>query len=1081
MNMRYLIGLIFTIVSISVFGQGGSNCSAAVSSPVSLPFSATNQTTCGMGNVYTSGNSTVCGNGVYLDGEDIVYAFTPTTSGLININVTSSATWVGLFLYQGCPSGGTCLDNATSSSGNQTLSNVNVTAGVTYYVVVDKWLSPTCITSFNINISAPTPAPTPTVQDCLGAIAVCQNVYSEANAYSGTGNILNEINSGISCLGSGEKNDVWYTFTTQTAGNVCFTIDPNVNSDDYDWAVYNLTNNPCSDIATNSGIEVSCNYSGTSGNTGPNGQSGSQNEPCIPVQAGETYVVNVSQFSVSTNGYTIDFGASTATIFDNVPPELQSLNSTIICGMSTMSFNFTENITCSTLSDNNLTLSGPGGPYTLSSVSGANCATGATQDKYFTISISPAITEPGTYSFCLDNSDNTVTDLCGNLAVDGCINFDVIYPTADAVVNDTLTCSSPLITLDGSGSSLGTYNWVSIGGNIVSGQTSTMPQVNQTGYYFIEVNSNDCISRDTVEVFQDSSLPIVTAGQDTSLTCVVDTVQLNGSVTGGPDVVYYWSGPGIVSGDSTLNPIVYVSGTYVLTATDTVTGCELSSSINVVEDMNLPFVDAGSDVNIDCVNSSVQLNGTGSVAGSEYIYQWFDAVGNMVDDSVITSVSIPGTYTLQIFNSNNNCSAEDDIMVGVDTIRPIASAGADTSLNCATILTGVPLDGSGSFPGADYLWTTADGNIVSGTNSNVALVNASGTYTITVTNPSNGCQNTDDVLVVVDTIKPTAHAGIDMQIDCNNPSVILDGTQSSTGTNIIYAWTGGVVTNGGTTTTPTVASGATYTLTVTNTSNECTATDQAFVSSDFNVPGANAGGGSLICTGDQFTLSGSTNSGNVYYWTTTDGNIVSGDSTLTPVIDAGGTYTLTAINTANGCQSTSNVVVTEETATAVIVANPLSGPSPLTVDFMNSGVADSSYWDFGNGNVLGDTSSLSTASVIYDDQGNYIVTLTSFNGVCQATTQVTVQVFGISSLIVPNVFTPNKDGENDYFEFIYQYITELNCVIFNRWGRKVAELNSPDAKWNGDGASAGTYYYVLTAKGEDDVDYELKGTITLLK
>jgi len=59
----------------------------------------------------------------------------------------------------------------------------------------------------------------PTVQDCWGAIPVCQNVYSQANSYSGEGNYPNEIPTTGGCPGncllSGEKNDVWYVFTVQ--------------------------------------------------------------------------------------------------------------------------------------------------------------------------------------------------------------------------------------------------------------------------------------------------------------------------------------------------------------------------------------------------------------------------------------------------------------------------------------------------------------------------------------------------------------------------------------------------------------------------------------------------------------------------------------------------------------------------------------------------------------------------------------------------------------------------------------------------------------------------------------------------
>ena len=50
----------------------------------------------------------------------------------------------------------------------------------------------------------------PNDQDCLGAIAVCQAIYYTEISYSGTGNYLNEINSGPSCMDSGELNDVWY-------------------------------------------------------------------------------------------------------------------------------------------------------------------------------------------------------------------------------------------------------------------------------------------------------------------------------------------------------------------------------------------------------------------------------------------------------------------------------------------------------------------------------------------------------------------------------------------------------------------------------------------------------------------------------------------------------------------------------------------------------------------------------------------------------------------------------------------------------------------------------------------------------
>lgn len=72
---------------------------------------------------------------------------------------------------------------------------------------------------------------------------------------------------------------------------------------------------------------------------------------------------------------------------------------------------------------------------------------------------------------------------------------------------------------------------------------------------------------------------------------------------------------------------------------------------------------------------------------------------------------------------------------------------------------------------------------------------------------------------------------------------------------------------------------------------------------------------------------------------------------------------------------------------------------------------------------------------------------------------------------IPNIFTPNSDNENDFFQLInVQNISELDLVILNRWGNVVFESSDIDFKWNGsvlnNGAecSDGTYFYKITAK-----------------
>ena len=150
----------------------GCNLGSGVTNLASLPYTGTALTNCGGGNDQTAANTLACGSTFYLGGEDNMYVFTPTVSGFSTINVTATAivtpataasTYVGLMLYQGCPLSnstavGTCVTSSNSSSGTQTLSNVSLVAGQTYYLLVDSYPTPNCHPSFTLTIPAPAPA-----------------------------------------------------------------------------------------------------------------------------------------------------------------------------------------------------------------------------------------------------------------------------------------------------------------------------------------------------------------------------------------------------------------------------------------------------------------------------------------------------------------------------------------------------------------------------------------------------------------------------------------------------------------------------------------------------------------------------------------------------------------------------------------------------------------------------------------------------------------------------------------------------------------------------------------------------------
>jgi len=410
---------------------------------------------------------------------------------------------------------------------------------------------------------------TPNNQDCLGAIPVCQYTYTQSNSYTGTGNYTSEINTtGCpgSCLLSGEKNDVWYIFTVQTSGNLNFNITPNSSSDDYDWAVYNLTNANCSDIYSNSSLQVSCNYSATAGTTGANGGSSlncadasdGNDNAVIPVSAGQTYVLNISNFSSTQYGYTLDFTPSTASIFDNIPPVFQSVNMPIGCGATQITFNFSENVMCSSATVGDFQILGPGGPYNVTAISSAGCTTGADMDNTYTITVSPSITTSGFYQICLTNTAGSVEDACGNLAAPACFNFAVSGVSTTMTTVDAMCGPNGSATVTGSGGS-GTYSYTWSTSPVQTTQTATGLAA---GTYYVTVSDGSCSAIDTATIIDNGGPTLTTSG--TTDYCNQGLGSATVVATGGTGTyTYSWS-----NGGNTATITGLVSGNYSVTVSD---------------------------------------------------------------------------------------------------------------------------------------------------------------------------------------------------------------------------------------------------------------------------------------------------------------------------------------------------------------------------------------------------------------------------------------------------------------------------------------------------------------------------------
>lgn len=171
-------------------------------------FSQSGLTTCGSGDDFSS--SDACGSS-YMGGEDYVIEYTPNTSECVEIALTNTDSWTGVFITDECPNSGTanCVGEATSSGGNPTLSGVNLTAGQTYYITISTFPSPDC-TPFDIDVTACPPPPSN--DECSGATVVSVNTDGTCTVTE-PGTVQNATNSSQTndCSGTA-NNDVWFSF-----------------------------------------------------------------------------------------------------------------------------------------------------------------------------------------------------------------------------------------------------------------------------------------------------------------------------------------------------------------------------------------------------------------------------------------------------------------------------------------------------------------------------------------------------------------------------------------------------------------------------------------------------------------------------------------------------------------------------------------------------------------------------------------------------------------------------------------------------------------------------------------------------
>jgi gliding motility-associated-like protein len=637
-------------------------------------------------------------------------------------------------------------------------------------------------------------------------------------------------------------------------------------------------------------------------------------------------------------------------------------------------------------------------------------------------------------------------------------------PTVTVSASQSTICSGITTTLSATGAT--SYSWAPGG---TSGSTYTVsPNTNTT--YTVYGNTNGCVDSQMVSITVNPT-PIITAMSSPTVICSGqnDTLTASGATS------YTWM-PGSISGQTvTVTP----NATTVYTVTGDNGSCQSTQTVTV-NVTPTPTVIAIAPSPTVCSGQQIPI-----IAGGATTYTWSANAGSATTQTVVVSpVNNPTTYT--VTGANGNCLGTATVSISIVT-QPTLSISSTSTAVCSGMTDTLMAVFSPTVSAINWL----PGGM--GTNTVVVTPGSTTIYTATATN--GGCSDMRTIQVTVNptpTLSPVASqtvcagqpvAGITFAASAG---ATVGWTNNNTGVGIAANGTGNILGYPA----PNVSSTQTATITAVpaDMTTSCIGNPETFTVVINPSPTVNTGAtDSALCgtaTGGVHGISASGGTAPLtYQWTTSGVNVPNATSpNLTGVLM--GTYSL-QVTDSKGCKAGSGPYTVGGTpaVVAAFTASQYTGTAPLTIHYTDQSTGAANYnWTFGNNS----TSTAQNPSTTYSSGGTYVVILTASNGTCSDTAMRIIIVEQPISLVVPNIFSPNGDGINEEFGIISSGITQLNCEIFNRWGQKVKTLTSPTDVWdgklnNGNSASDGTYYYVLTASSYDGKNHEAKGTITLVR
>lgn len=514
----------------------------------------------------------------------------------------------------------------------------------------------------------------------------------------------------------------------------------------------------------------------------------------------------------------------------------------------------------------------------------------------------------------------------------GCLDVDTIlvkpspdYPSIKGSKDIDISCKidKPVLTTMLENTPQFRAKWSSSnGGRFETGKDTILNAVvTAAGTYILTVTNtaSSCVSTDTVVVKENKNTPTVDVSTGGTITCQTPSLSLTATAGGSQNLRLLWTKDGQDFAKDSTKLRITAGGTYRLQALDTLSGCSAIDSAVVQQNGELPQVSIANLPKISCKTPNATLTATVTPANGTYKYEWTTTNGNIVSGgaTVSSSVNRAGSYSVKVTNTATGCIGEGLAQIQADTSAPVAQAGADQALSCKSDT--LTLNGTGSTTGTKftYAWTAKGGGAApSPANALQAKITQPGVYVLTVRDTSNGCFRADSLVVTSDKAAPTASIAQAPAITCKTTAVQVTAT-GSTGAQFQITWKGPdgqTVTPGANPLQISATKAGTYELTILNTQNSCSTKATTTITDNGQKPVVQAVTPvPIACAGVKVSLNGAgsaTGAGITYKWTVGTGNgTITPDNTLTPQVNAPGTYKLVVTNSENGCTAESTVTV----------------------------------------------------------------------------------------------------------------------------------------------------------------------------